>query len=199
MLDDGKRDEVKAMADALGIGYIRRAGNEHAKAGNLNSALKVTDGEFILQLDADHVPLPNILDRLLGYFGDGQVAFVQSPQDFYNTDSFTHVVNEEGRSLWEENRIFFSLLPARERQLERGLFLRKLRSAAQDGIRRDRRLLHQDNHRGHGDLDRPARTWMEVGLSRGDARLRPCPVVGARVSRAATPVGARGRCRSCAS
>jgi cellulose synthase (UDP-forming) len=110
MLDDGKRDEVKAMADALGIGYIRRKGNEHAKAGNLNHALTVTDGEFILQLDADHVPLPNILDRLLGYFGDEKVAFVQSPQDFYNTDSFTHVVNEEGRSLWEENRIFFSLL-----------------------------------------------------------------------------------------
>ncbi|HEY8852555.1 MAG TPA: glycosyltransferase, partial [Gemmatimonadaceae bacterium] len=110
MLDDGKRDEVKAMADALGIGYIRRGGSEHAKAGNLNNALKVTDGEFILQLDADHVPLPNILDRLLGYFGDARVAFVQSPQDFYNTDSFTHVVNEEGRSLWEENRIFFSLL-----------------------------------------------------------------------------------------
>lgn len=110
MLDDGKRDEVKVMADALGIGYIRRDGNEHAKAGNLNHALKVTSGEFILQLDADHVPLPNILDRLLGYFGDERVAFVQSPQDFYNTDSFTHVVNEEGRSLWEENRIFFSLL-----------------------------------------------------------------------------------------
>jgi cellulose synthase (UDP-forming) len=110
MLDDGKRDEVKAMADALGIGYIRREGNQNAKAGNLNNAMKVSDGEFILQLDADHVPLPNILDRLLGYFGDEKVAFAQSPQDFYNTDSFTHVVNEEGRSLWEENRIFFSLL-----------------------------------------------------------------------------------------
>ncbi|HEY1953538.1 MAG TPA: glycosyltransferase [Gemmatimonadaceae bacterium] len=110
MLDDGKRDEVKAMAEALGIGYIRREGNEHAKAGNLNHALGITDGKYILQLDADHVPLPNILDRLLGYFNDPDVAFVQSPQDFYNTDSFTHVVNEEERSLWEENRIFFSLL-----------------------------------------------------------------------------------------
>lgn len=110
MLDDGKRDEVKGMAEALGIGYIRREGNANAKAGNLNNAIKVTHGEFILQLDADHVPLPNILDRLLGYFEDEKVAFAQSPQDFYNTDSFTHVVNEEGRSLWEENRIFFSLL-----------------------------------------------------------------------------------------
>src|SRR4051812_18709644 len=116
MLDDGKRDEVKAMAQALGLGYIRREGNANAKAGNLNHALGVTKGEFILQLDADHVPLPNILDRLLGFFNDPGVAFAQSPQDFYNTDSFTHVVNEEGRSLWEENRIFFSLLqPGKDR------------------------------------------------------------------------------------
>ncbi len=110
MLDDGKRDEVKAMAEELGIGYIRREGNEHAKAGNLNHALTVTDGDYILQLDADHVPLPYILDRLLGFFNDEGVAFVQSPQDFYNTDSFTHSVSEEGGRIWEEQRIFFSLI-----------------------------------------------------------------------------------------
>ena len=111
ILDDGKRDEVKELARELGIGYLRREGNAHAKAGNLNEALKHTNGEFILQLDADHVPLPSILDGLVGYFEDEKVAFVQSPQDFYNTsDSFTHVVNDEGRRLWEENRIFFSLV-----------------------------------------------------------------------------------------
>lgn len=111
ILDDGKRNEVRALARELGIGYIRRRGNEHAKAGNLNNAFRHTRGEFILQLDADHVPLPNILDRMLGYFDDERVAFVQSPQDFYNTsDSFTHVVNDEARRLWEENRIFFSLV-----------------------------------------------------------------------------------------
>jgi cellulose synthase (UDP-forming) len=111
ILDDGRRNEVRAMARELGIGYIRRKGNANAKAGNLNNALRHTRGEFILQLDADHVPLPNILDRMLGYFNDPKVAFIQSPQDFYNTtDSFTHVVNDEGRRLWEENRIFFSLI-----------------------------------------------------------------------------------------
>jgi cellulose synthase (UDP-forming) len=110
MLDDGKRDEVEEMCRELEIGYIRREGNEHAKAGNLNNALKVTDGEFILQLDADHVPLPHILDRLLGFLDDPKVAFVQSPQDFYNTDSFTHDVNENGKRMWEEQRIFFSLI-----------------------------------------------------------------------------------------
>jgi len=115
MLDDGKRADVLAMARELGIGYIRRVGNANAKAGNLNHALRVTSGEFILQLDADHVPLPNIVDRMLGYFNDPKMALVQSPQDFYNVDSFTHVVNDEGRRLWEENRIFYSLIqPGRD-------------------------------------------------------------------------------------
>ncbi|MGQ0561211.1 MAG: glycosyltransferase [Gemmatimonadota bacterium] len=110
ILDDGKRDEVLQLAQELGLGYIRRKGNPNAKAGNLNHAIAVTNGEFVLQLDADHVPLPNIIDRLLGYFTDPTVAFVQSPQDFYNTDSFTHVINEKSRSMWEENRIFYSLI-----------------------------------------------------------------------------------------
>lgn len=115
MLDDGKRDEIRAMADELGIGYIRRVGNVNAKAGNLNFALSVTSGEFILQLDADHVPLPGIVDRMMGYFRDPKMALVQTPQDFYNVDSFTHVVNNEGRRLWEENRIFYSLVqPGRD-------------------------------------------------------------------------------------
>jgi cellulose synthase/poly-beta-1,6-N-acetylglucosamine synthase-like glycosyltransferase len=110
ILDDGKRDEIRDLADELGVGYLRREGNEHAKAGNLNHALPLTRGEFILQLDADHVPLPHILDRLLGFFNDPDVAFVQSPQDFYNTDSFSYDVDEEAKRLWEEQRIFFSLI-----------------------------------------------------------------------------------------
>lgn len=137
MLDDGKRDEVKTMAEELGIGYIRREGNEHAKAGNLNHAFTVTSGEFVLQLDADHVPLPNMLDRLLGYFNDPGVAFVQSPQDFYNTDSFTHVVNDEGRRLWEENRLFFSLIQPGKDRLNAAFFCGScgvLRRTAFDGI-----------------------------------------------------------------
>ena len=115
ILDDGKREDVREMAESLGIGYIRRVGNANAKSGNLNFALSVTHGEFILQLDADHVPLPNILHRMLGYFNDEKVAVVQSPQDFYNVDSFSHIVNDEGRRLWEENRIFYSLIqPGRD-------------------------------------------------------------------------------------
>ncbi|MEX2153246.1 MAG: glycosyltransferase [Gemmatimonadaceae bacterium] len=137
ILDDGKSEAVRAMAEEIGVGYIRREGNEHAKAGNLNNAIRVTGGEFILQLDADHVPLPNILDRLLGYFNDPKVGFVQSPQDFYNTDSFTHIVNDEGHRLWEENRIFFSLVQAGKDTWESSFFCGTcgvLRRSALDSI-----------------------------------------------------------------
>jgi cellulose synthase (UDP-forming) len=43
-----------------------------------------TQGEFILMLDADQVPTPAILDRMLAHFRDERVAFVQSDQPFYN-------------------------------------------------------------------------------------------------------------------
>lgn len=113
ILDDGERDEVQSMARDLGLGYIRRTTHEHAKAGNLNNALKHTDGDFILQLDADHVPLPHILDRVLGFFAeDPKLAFVQTPQDFYNTDAFTYNVDEQSRRIWEEQRLFFGVIQA---------------------------------------------------------------------------------------
>ncbi|CAN5885301.1 hypothetical protein BH23GEM9_BH23GEM9_00320 [soil metagenome] len=110
LLDDGSRDEVRQLARYLGIEYLTRESNEHAKAGNLNSALRQTDGEFILQLDADHVPLPDMLDRLLGYFQDPKVAFVQSPQTFYNRDRFTTLVRPERRRLFTEQSIFFQVI-----------------------------------------------------------------------------------------
>src|SRR3954453_2516122 len=117
ILDDGKRDEVKALAEQLRVGYLRRETNEHAKAGNLNHALTHTSGDFILQLDADHVPLPHILDRLLGFFAeDPRLGFVQSPQDFYNTDGFTYDVSETGQRIWEEQRLFFGVIqPGKDR------------------------------------------------------------------------------------
>jgi len=89
ILDDGARPEMRAAAEAEGIGYVMR-GDEwldrprHAKAGNLNNALALTEGEFLLILDADQIPRPNILDNTLGYFADDRVALVQTPQVFSN-------------------------------------------------------------------------------------------------------------------
>lgn len=92
ILDDGSRPELAAEAREAGVGYLTRSEDwtgkpRHAKAGNLNSALFQTDGEFLLILDADQVPDPLILHRTLGYFADDpEVALVQTPQWFVNVD-----------------------------------------------------------------------------------------------------------------
>lgn len=89
ILDDGSRPEMKELCAELSCGYITR-GEEwkgkprHAKAGNVNNALLQTSGEFILILDSDQIPTPQILKRIMGYFRDPKLAFVQTPQYFYN-------------------------------------------------------------------------------------------------------------------
>lgn len=89
LLDDGDRWEMRELANELGVGYLTRSDDwdnrpRHAKAGNLNNALFATTGEFLLILDADQIPYPQILDRVLGYFNDPRMALVQTPQWFKN-------------------------------------------------------------------------------------------------------------------
>ena len=90
LLDDGRREEMKELAELAGARYLTRPDNSHAKAGNINAALPRTDGELVLMLDADHVPMPDALDAMVGYFDDERVALVQSPHDFFNHDSAQH-------------------------------------------------------------------------------------------------------------
>jgi len=110
VLDDGKRPEVKALAEELGCFYLTREERKHAKAGNLNNALKYIEGEFILTLDADHVPLPTLIDETIGFFADEKVALVQMPQDFYNLDSFQHTTDWKRQYSWHEQELFYSVI-----------------------------------------------------------------------------------------
>lgn len=110
ILDDGRRPEVRALAEELGCGYIARDNNDHAKAGNLNYALEHTNGEFIAIFDADHAPAKRFLTRTLGYFRDMKVAFVQTPQDFYNLDSYQHRAKIRQGKLWTEQSLFFRVV-----------------------------------------------------------------------------------------
>lgn len=89
ILDDGARDELATAARHLGVGYLTRSDDwegfdRYAKAGNINNALFQTEGEFVAIFDADQVPEPQFLTEVLGYFHDEDVAFVQTPQHFWN-------------------------------------------------------------------------------------------------------------------
>ena len=74
VLDDGDRPEVAELARELDCAYISRKDRTAAKAGNLNNALRQTQGEFIVTLDADHVPMPGLIAELIGFFEDPKVA-----------------------------------------------------------------------------------------------------------------------------
>ena len=101
LLDDGRRPEMEELAQLAGAQYLTRPDNSHAKAGNLNAALPRTEGDLVLMLDADHVPMPDALDALVGYFDDERMALVQTPHDFFNHDSVQHyVVGRHEQSLF---------------------------------------------------------------------------------------------------
>nr|WP_256665953.1 UDP-forming cellulose synthase catalytic subunit [Pseudomonas sp. 8Z] len=122
VLDDGRREEFRLFCQQAGVGYITRSDNSHAKAGNLNNALKQTSGEFIAIFDADHVPTRSFLQVGMGWFlKDKKLALLQTPHFFFspdpfekNLDTFRHVPNEgelfyglvqDGNDLW--NAAFF--------------------------------------------------------------------------------------------
>jgi cellulose synthase (UDP-forming) len=104
-----KEQELVEIARFRYIARPKPAGVvHHAKAGNLNYAIfsGETSGEFILTLDADHIPKPQFLKRVLPYFytynlfagkyEQNRIAFVQTRQDFYNLppgDPFGHRAN----------------------------------------------------------------------------------------------------------
>ncbi|GIJ50654.1 hypothetical protein Val02_75400 [Virgisporangium aliadipatigenens] len=97
ILDEGDDPDVKKMAAELGVRHFSRKGipeyNQESgqfrarmKSGNHNSwrAQHEDDYDVVVNLDPDHVPLPNFLERTLGYFRDPDVAFVVAPQVYGN-------------------------------------------------------------------------------------------------------------------
>ena len=137
LLDDGNRLEMHVLAEELGCRYLARTNNHHAKAGNLNNALRHTRAEFIALFDADHAPAPTFLEETLGFFADERVAFVQTPQDFYNLDSFQHRLDRRDSLVWSEQSLFFRVIQAGKDRLNSAFFCGScavIRRAALDDI-----------------------------------------------------------------
>jgi cellulose synthase (UDP-forming) len=84
LLDDTKDPRFKEAAERNGAIWLELLGLPGAKAGKINEALKRTTEDFILVLDPDHIPFPNFLDEVLGYFENEKVGYVQVAQAYYN-------------------------------------------------------------------------------------------------------------------
>ncbi|GAA3061712.1 hypothetical protein FHS39_001231 [Streptomyces olivoverticillatus] len=100
LLDEGDDPEVKAVCERLGVRHFSRKGVEkwnqakgphraRTKHGNYNAWLDAHGDayDFFASVDTDHVPLPNFLERMLGYFRDPDIAFVVGPQVYGNYDT----------------------------------------------------------------------------------------------------------------
>lgn len=105
VLDDGKRDEMRVVAEQLGCNYITRDNNIGFKAGNLRNAMEQTSGDFILICDADTRPFPTILEHTLGYFRDPDVAWVQTPQWFFDLPEGTRLPDSMDRVLGKPGKL----------------------------------------------------------------------------------------------
>ena len=113
LLDEGDDPAVKEVCARLGVHHFSRKGVAHwnqakgphrakTKHGNYNAWLDAHGGnyDFFASVDTDHVPLPNYLERMLGYFRDPDIGFVIGPQVYGNYDTFVTKAAESQQFLF---------------------------------------------------------------------------------------------------
>jgi cellulose synthase (UDP-forming) len=110
LVDKEHSPSIERLADDFGVRYFCRHDVERwgadqvarwngdtppfqakTKAGNVNAWLDAFGGEYthFTQLDIDHRPDPSYLDRVLGFFRDRRVAWVQAPSVYGNLEHWT--------------------------------------------------------------------------------------------------------------
>jgi cellulose synthase (UDP-forming) len=116
ILDDGRaehlrdrREQLRQMCEDLGCTLLTRETNDHAKAGNINTALHKTTGDLVLILDCDHIPVREFLQETVGFFLKEKVSLVQTPHWFYNPDPFERNLFTQGR-VPVGNELFYKVL-----------------------------------------------------------------------------------------
>jgi cellulose synthase/poly-beta-1,6-N-acetylglucosamine synthase-like glycosyltransferase len=130
LLDEGDDPAVRAMCAELGVRHFTRAGvpewnqptgrhKARTKHGNYNAWLDAHgDGyDFWISVDSDHVPLPNMAERLMGYFRDPDVAFVVGPQVYGNYDTFVT------RAAESQQYLFHSVLQRAANRFRSAMFV----------------------------------------------------------------------------
>lgn len=99
LLDEGGDPLVADACAAIGVKHFSRKGisayntsegefRAKSKAGNHNAWRHAQERNYdvVAQMDPDHVPGPDFLQRSLGYFRDPDVGFVVAPQVYGNLD-----------------------------------------------------------------------------------------------------------------
>lgn len=110
ILDDGNRTEFREFAEKVGVRYIARPTHEHAKAGNINYALKQATSEFTAIFDCDHIPTRAFLQMTVGWFiKDPKLGMLQTPHHFFSPDPFERNL-QRFRVTPNEGTLFYGLV-----------------------------------------------------------------------------------------
>ena len=97
LLDEGNDPAIRVRCEKMGVRYFSRQGLEgwnastgsykaRTKHGNHNAWRRAHEHNYdiVAQMDPDHVPSPDFLQRTVGYFTDPDVGFVVAPQVYGN-------------------------------------------------------------------------------------------------------------------
>lgn len=128
LCDDGKREEMHALADRLLVNYLDREDHKGQKAGNLNNALAHSSSPYVVTFDADMIPRSCFLMETIPYFVDAELrnkgkeekdriklGFLQSPQSFYDLDLFQFNLHSETKIPNEQDYFYRDIEVARTR------------------------------------------------------------------------------------
>lgn len=102
--------QLQTLSAEMGVNYLTRDRNEHAKAGNLNNGLSKSTGELIAVFDADHAPARDFLKETVGYFDeDPRLFLVQTPHFFLNPDPVERNLRTFEK-MPSENEMFYGII-----------------------------------------------------------------------------------------
>ena len=101
VLDEGDDGQVKALCRRLGARHFSRhqrrdyqaatgrfqSGSKHGNYNAWLDACGFASYELIASFDPDHVPAPEFLEQVLGYFDDPTIGYVQAAQAYYNQEA----------------------------------------------------------------------------------------------------------------
>ena len=95
--DNGKdmlvTENLRRYCETNQITFHHKKDERGFKAGNINAVLGLTKGDFIVILDSDHIPVPNLLQQFIPLLNEPNVGFVQAKVAYRNTQRIYQAAN----------------------------------------------------------------------------------------------------------
>ena len=110
LLDDSGNEEMTKLAKKEGLIQITRDHTKGRKAGAIVNAIDELQSDFVVVIDSDTRVFPDILLNTMDYFSDPHVAWVQTPQWFYD-------LPPQGDVFSSDPQMFFDVIQRRRNGL----------------------------------------------------------------------------------